>query len=237
VGLDDRQREGLAALGVDVRYDVSLAEHTWLRIGGPADAVLREPADEDGRRLLRRWCRRERLKVAAVPTGPGVLVREGGLPGVLLLGADPVEVDGLIAPTELPDPISSSPGPDLGVAPRSRGSDLAPSSLLDLGPRGLRIVGSSNSVGAMARGRDRLFTDPDLGSSAARLLADSGAGGIRLRGVLLDADDPNVVVNSGNATASDVLALADWLKREVRARTGVELELALEVIGRRAKSR
>ena len=89
----------------------------------------------------------------------------------------------------------------------------------------------------MARGRDRLFPDPDLGSSAARLLADSGAGGIRLRGVLLDADDPNVVVNSGNATASDVLALADWLKREVRARTGVELELALEVIGRRAKSR
>lgn len=182
MSLDDRQREGLASLGVEVAFDVPLSEHTWLGIGGPADAIVVEPADDDGRRLVRRWCRRERLAINPVPTGPGVVVRQGGLAGILLLGPPPTAPEGL------------------------------------------------------ERGKDRLFRDPDLGSGASRLLADSGAGGIRLRGVRLDEHDPNVVVHLGGATAADVLALADWLKREVHGRTGVQLELAISVVGRRQLS-
>lgn len=82
-------------------------------------------------------------------------------------------------------------------------------------------------------GRARLFLDPDLRQEASRLLADAGVAGIRLRGARISTRDPNVVVNEGQATAHDVLTLADWARRQVEARTGVELASALQVLGRR----
>ena len=194
--LDERRRDGLLALGLaEVRFDEPMAEHSWLRAGGPADALVRL-TDLDELRLLRRWTRRERLPSLPLPNDPGLLVRDGGLVGLVLMPAT--------ARSELAAPIR-------------------------------RLATWEDRAGgpALPRGRARLFLDPDLRREASRLLADSAVAGIRLRGARISSKDPNVVVNEGDASAHDVLTLADWARRQVEARTGVKLEMALQVVGRR----
>ena len=124
--------------------------------------------------LLRRWCRRERLTLTEPPTDPQVLVRDGGIKGVVVVPAG-----------EPPEPNRTA----------------------------------------------RLFLEPRLPISSAQLLRDSGAAGIRLRGVRIDPSDPNLVINEGEAKAHDVVALQAWLSSQVAQRTGVELESALTLVG------
>ncbi len=175
MAFDDDRRAGLLALGLaDVRFDLPIGPWTALGIGGPADAVVTRPDDEDALRLLRRWCRRERLSVSDPPSDPQSLVRDAGLKGVVV-----------VPPGDPPEP-----------------------------PR-----------------RARLFLEPELPVAAAKLLADSGAAGIRLRGVRIDPDDANTVVAEPGAFAQDVLTLQGWLKDRVMTRTGVELASALTVVG------
>ena len=41
----------------------------------------------------------------------------------------------------------------------------------------------------------------------------------------------NYIVNTGNATASDVLKVIEHVRKTVAKRTGVELELEVKVVG------
>ena len=77
----------------------------------------------------------------------------------------------------------------------------------------------------------RLFADPE-GRRAEDLVLDAGLSGVRLRGARVSEDRPNFVINEGGATARDVLALIDYLKRKVERQTGVKLSESLRVIGR-----
>src|SRR6201985_2194282 len=60
----------------------SLAELTWFRVGGPAQ-VLFTPADEDD---LAYFLKRlpEELPVYVVGVGSNLIVRDGGMPGVVI---------------------------------------------------------------------------------------------------------------------------------------------------------
>jgi UDP-N-acetylmuramate dehydrogenase len=78
-----------------LRTQVPLAPRTWLRVGGPADAVV-QPADLDD---LVAFLRARPPEVPVTPLGvaSNVLVRDGGLEGVVVKLAGPlaeVEVDG-----------------------------------------------------------------------------------------------------------------------------------------------
>jgi UDP-N-acetylmuramate dehydrogenase len=78
-----------------LRTEVPLAPRTWLRVGGPADAVF-QPADLDD---LSAFLRAKPRAVPVTPLGvaSNVLVRDGGLEGVVVKLAGPlaeVEVDG-----------------------------------------------------------------------------------------------------------------------------------------------
>ena len=78
-----------------LRTQVPLAPRTWLRVGGPADAVF-QPADlEDLIAFLR--ARPRDVPVTPLGVASNVLVRDGGLDGVVVKLAGPlaeVEVDG-----------------------------------------------------------------------------------------------------------------------------------------------
>ena len=66
-----------------VRWDVPMAQMTTLRLGGPADLVV-EPSDmTDVRRIT---CICQALDVPVLPVGRGsnLLVRDGGIRGVVL---------------------------------------------------------------------------------------------------------------------------------------------------------
>ena len=70
-------------LGERVSFDASLARHTSLRVGGPADAIA-TPADRTELSQVLRLCRNHRLSHYVLGTGFNTLVRDGGLEGVVL---------------------------------------------------------------------------------------------------------------------------------------------------------
>jgi UDP-N-acetylmuramate--alanine ligase len=81
----------------DVRLYEPLAKHTTLRVGGPAQFWV-EPRNEDAFRELIRFCRYENLPLFVIGRGSNLLVRDGGIRGVVVHPCggdfDKIEVDG-----------------------------------------------------------------------------------------------------------------------------------------------
>jgi UDP-N-acetylmuramate dehydrogenase len=81
---DDRAR--LASLVRDdqgIRFDEPMSRHTTLRIGGPADALV-QPGSIDELCAVVRACASRAIPVVAVGAGSNLLVRDGGVRGVVL---------------------------------------------------------------------------------------------------------------------------------------------------------
>ena len=67
----------------DVRLYEPLAKHTTLRVGGPAQFWV-EPRNEAAFAELIRYCRRENLPLFVIGRGSNLLVRDGGIRGVVV---------------------------------------------------------------------------------------------------------------------------------------------------------
>jgi UDP-N-acetylmuramate--alanine ligase len=67
----------------DVRLYEPLAKHTTLRVGGPAQFWV-EPRNEAAFSELIRFCRRETLPLFVIGRGSNLLVRDGGIRGVVV---------------------------------------------------------------------------------------------------------------------------------------------------------
>jgi UDP-N-acetylmuramate--alanine ligase len=67
----------------DVRLYEPLAKHTTLRVGGPAEFWV-EPRTESALAELVRFCRRENLPLFVIGRGSNLLVRDGGIRGVVV---------------------------------------------------------------------------------------------------------------------------------------------------------
>jgi UDP-N-acetylmuramate dehydrogenase len=74
----------------------------------------------------------------------------------------------------------------------------------------------------------RMFKDPP-GSTAAELIEQAGLKSARQGDVELSSRNANFVIAGAKASSDDVVALLEELRRKVRERTGVELELALDI--------
>ncbi len=66
---------------------------------------------------------------------------------------------------------------------------------------------------------------------AGRLIEETGLKGKKIGGAMISPKHANYIVNTGGATANDVLALMEMAKKKVRAETGIELEPELKVVG------
>lgn len=87
----------------EARFDEPMGRHTTLRIGGPADAWL-APSTIAAVQRVRRLCAEAGLPCRALGAGSNLLVRDGGVRGVLLaserlrgLQFSPPDADGLTA--------------------------------------------------------------------------------------------------------------------------------------------
>ena len=69
--------------------------------------------------------------------------------------------------------------------------------------------------------------------AAGQLLDECGCRGLRVGGAVVFAKHANIIVNAGQASAGDVLALAEELKSRVRERFGVTLEEEVMFLGAR----
>lgn len=69
------------------------------------------------------------------------------------------------------------------------------------------------------------------GGYAAELIERCGLKGLRVGGAQVSEKHSGFIVNTGGATCQDVLELMEQVKKEVAARTGIELEPELRVMG------
>lgn len=86
--MSSRGQELLAALALEggaleLRPDEPMARHTTLRLGGPADLWAR-PADLPALQLLLARCHEREVPVSFVGGGSNLLVRDGGIRGVVV---------------------------------------------------------------------------------------------------------------------------------------------------------
>lgn len=77
-----------------------------------------------------------------------------------------------------------------------------------------------------------VFKNPAPGVSAGKLVDACGLKGVSIGGATISELHGNFIVNSGGATARDVLRLIDFVRTEVAAMSGYDLHLEVEVWSR-----
>jgi UDP-N-acetylmuramate dehydrogenase len=75
-----------------------------------------------------------------------------------------------------------------------------------------------------------VFRNPE-GDHAGRLIEAAGLKGARIGGAVVSEKHANFIINAGGATAADIEALIELVRRTVRERSGVELALEVRVVG------
>lgn len=101
-----------------------------------------------------------------------------------------------------------------------------------------QIRAKTEGFGAMRREKQPLdmpsagsvFKRPE-GYYAGKLVQDCGLRGFRIGGAEVSCLHCGFIVNTGNATASDVILLIGHIRDTVRARFGVELQTEVKVVG------
>jgi UDP-N-acetylenolpyruvoylglucosamine reductase len=66
---------------------------------------------------------------------------------------------------------------------------------------------------------------------AGKLIDELGLKGTRVGGARISLEHGNFLVNDGNATAADVLALIGILQAKAKAERGIELHTEVEIVG------
>jgi UDP-N-acetylmuramate dehydrogenase len=72
------------------------------------------------------------------------------------------------------------------------------------------------------------------GDSAGRLIQACGLKGMRVGGAQVSEVHANFIVNTGGATARDVLDLIERVREAVKQRNGIWLETELRFLGKQA---
>lgn len=261
-----------------VRLEEPLSRHTAWRTGGPCDAWV-VAHDEDAVQTVLSECDRVGWSVTVLGSASRVLMRDGGMQGVVLrLGVgfrdlriveDCVEVGGAV-----PVPVLLAKAAEAGLAADRelylRPGTFGASALHDdwdlVSVRLARASGvrdrpaakvGSRTKGVVVRGTVRL---QPLGANVARARLEealrraveppgswfSGGRGrvrnvlrraalnqVRLRAVAIPDLAPEVLVNLGGGTASDMLLLQKSAIERVKRVRGVTLSPTLKRLGRK----
>jgi UDP-N-acetylmuramate dehydrogenase len=78
------------------------------------------------------------------------------------------------------------------------------------------------------------FANPES-AKAWRLIDAAGCRGLRIGGAMVSEQHCNFLINTGNATAADIEALGEQMRRRVRENSGIELRWEIRRIGVAAK--
>lgn len=77
------------------------------------------------------------------------------------------------------------------------------------------------------------FKNPE-GRKAWQLVDEAGCRGLRVGGAQVSEKHTNFLINTGDATSTDIEALGEEVRARVRAKTGVALEWEIQRVGRAA---
>jgi len=74
------------------------------------------------------------------------------------------------------------------------------------------------------------FKNPE-GHSAWKLIEDAGCRGLKIGDAMVSDVHCNFLINLGNATAADIEALGEEVRRRVKDQTGIALEWEIKRVG------
>lgn len=300
-GLADDVRARAPKLRGRLTAYAPIAEATWFRVGGPAEALF-SPADEDDLAYLLAALPRE-IPVATIGLGSNLIVRDGGMPGLVIrLGgrafgaveiadgqrvacgagapdlyvakaAAKAGVDGLAFLRGVPgsiggalvmnagahggevrDALIEAHGIDRTGARRvfsnaqmgfSYRHSSAPDDIVFTGATFQGRPGDSSAIEAemerITRAREAsqpirektggsTFKNP-LAMKAWELIDKAGCRGLRVGGAQVSTMHCNFLINTGEATAADLEALGEEVRRRVLETCGVQLEWEIRRVG------
>jgi len=75
-----------------------------------------------------------------------------------------------------------------------------------------------------------VFKNPQ-GDYAARLIDAAGLKGLNIGGARISGQHANFIVNEGEASSADIVALIQRAQAEVKLQTGIELEPEVRMVG------
>ncbi len=126
----------------------------------------------------------------------------------------------------------SGPAPEWFTAATFR---FEPDEHADMSDVGLMVKqrGESQPIGKPSCGS--VFRNPQ-GDFAGRLIESAGLKGKRIGGASVSEKHANFIINEGDASAADIEALIEHIRAQVRAHSGVELELEVRIVGEPSRS-
>ncbi len=83
----------------------------------------------------------------------------------------------------------------------------------------------------LAKSAGSFFKNPAGGKSAGELLDQAGLKGMTIGGARISPRHANFIINLGNATAADILALVEIARQAVLKKFGVYLETEVKIVG------
>jgi len=81
------------------------------------------------------------------------------------------------------------------------------------------------------------FKNPPSGPSAGQLIERAGLKGSRIGGAEISQKHANFIINTGNASASDILALGKLVQEKVSTRFNINLENEVQIVGAQQEQR
>ena len=208
-----------------ISRDAELAPYTWLRVGGPADVLFLPDDADDLARFLRALD--PEVPVTAVGVGSNLLVRDGGVEGVVIrLGrgftlVEPREGATIFAGAAVPDAVLAREAAKAGIAgleffrgvPGSVGGACA----MNAGCYGAETTDVLVEAYAVSRaGKKLTLSHDEMGFSYRRSEAAAG-GGLIFTGALFVGrpDDPEAITERMEAITARREA-----SQPIRERTG-----------------
>ncbi len=78
--------------------------------------------------------------------------------------------------------------------------------------------------------KDIIKTDPFPVIPTAALIHEAGLKGHTIGGAQVSAKHPNFIINIGNATSADILSVLNFVRKEIKQKYGVGLEVEIELV-------
>jgi UDP-N-acetylmuramate dehydrogenase len=76
------------------------------------------------------------------------------------------------------------------------------------------------------------FKNPD-GHKAWQLVDEAGCRGLQIGGAQVSEKHTNFLINTGDATSTDIEALGDEVRARVKAKSGIDLQWEIQRVGKK----
>ena len=81
------------------------------------------------------------------------------------------------------------------------------------------------------RSAGSIFKNPKQDLAAGYLIDKSGLKGKRIGGAQISEKHANFIINTDNASSSDVIGLINMMKKNVNSKFNIKLELEIKILG------